>query len=199
MSRSINPYLNTQTLLNPLSESISLIIKESISPISESINLMIEESTASIRACIDKLISDIDIINAEMSTNIQNSVSMITSSALQDLKIITSTTWDNYPTYNCDELYESVDIVSDIIETIDSYDYQYFNDYKSDLELAKKSLLFSESKEINYQQWITTICAILTLVLAFATYLKPSKYEEESLKVLNSINSNLQQLVESQE
>lgn len=86
-----------------------------------------------------------------------------------------------------------LDSFDNFVDTIKIHEVDY--EIKEDIVEIQKSI--SKPSALTWDQWVTLILAILSFLISCATYIdsKDKHYQEEYLKVVDNINSNLEEII----
>ena len=193
--KSSIPVIDTSVYMEPLVNSA----KASLSLLNESINLSFQP-----------LIDYINEINKEIESSINVTISNMISDSFQNLKTITSYSAETIESISKFALVETID---DVCDSLDKFEFNneivsLTNEYKNEIISVKNDLSNSNSKEIDIHQWIATISAIITLILAILPIFdNPDKdlidqqqqiieYQSKQLEKLKSIDESLKKLTQ---
>lgn len=174
--------------------SLSLAFNSYLQPAIEAIENMKLNISEQLSDCI----ATINQQNHELIENMQNlmqeSVNEAFSSLFESLNSNIETFENSFEDLTSMPELNYNDIISSFSEFIDNVDV---NDSSVDDESALLPPEIPASNTINWGQQLSIILAILSFLLSFATYIesKDTHYQDEYLKVLNNINSNLEMLI----
>lgn len=209
----ISEALDSLNSINSIANSFASVYEKTFNPMSESLNYI------KLINSLNSTIPNIKNSNSYMSklelTNLNESFSTISKSAITKLKqinIASSKNINNYLYNLSDKLTMNIANLQEIesIELDDSdfsivhkslnsiYDSLNYIDFDEiDIESCKyevntlnKCLNPSTSDKANFHTWITTICAIIGLLLALLSYLKTTDYSQ-IVNPIKSIDSHI--------
>lgn len=174
--------------------SLSLAFNSSLQPAIEAIENMKLNISEELSNCI----AAINQQNHALVENMQNLMKEYTNEALSSLFESLNSNIETFEN-SFEDLTSMPELnYDDIISSFNEFvDYVDVNDSSVDDEAAFLPPEIPASNTINWGQQLSIILAILSFLLSFATYIesKDTHYQDEYLKVLNNINSNLEVLI----
>lgn len=186
-----------QQQMKSISESLVPIIAtfNSFKPVLDSINEINKQFSLSIRENVsipmNAIVKEFNEVNIKIIKEANNSIYQTISKTLNSINKI----YPNVNEYDNDiessEITESLNIISNLIDEniCVEGDSQTTSQTKNELTSIQTSV---PSDKIDWMQYINLVLAIIGLIYAIMSYHKPSN-DEELLKVLNQINSKMEQ------
>lgn len=181
--------MNTKiTISKAHNEQINTIletIKSCYSPILKVSENFIEDFNSSIQLSLKPIYEQLEntknIITKQISKEYSSAINKVLENFNKSIndKLISFT-------FDCNILDSTINFISSVASDVP--------DLKNEIDFIKNQ----EKNKLNYYDAIILIATVLTLIFTILSYFKTNPYEKEILKSLQDINSNLEQIIESE-
>lgn len=212
-SNNVNPILNAYTKsINSIIKASTPVIDTSVfmSPFIDSFKASINLLNESVNFSVQPLVDHLNDMNNQITSSMNKLMSNIATDSLKNFKTITSYSLETIESINKFSFEETID---DLYVSLDDFEFNdeiipLATECKNEIISVKNDLSISKSKEVDIHQWIATILAIASFIIAVLTYLdksseKLSQQQQQTLEYhsskLESIDESFKKLIESQD
>lgn len=188
--------------MSPIIESLS-ILAESLKKSTANLSVLNNQSQH-FQQSIQPLIDNLNFINQGLASKLNESTSKITKNSLITLNSISQYSFEDIEKIDKNLFVSVVNELSNIDDNND------FESYSNNLSTINPQLNDGSNNQLSIHTWITTICAILGLLISIFSSLNTSseraqienqkqiiEYQAAQLKKLESIDNSLQKLIQT--
>lgn len=181
------PKIDITFMLKPILDSMNELNKQTARYLSESAKISLNSVTAS----FDIILKEFKEVNNILIKELNNSIYYSVSETLQNITKISNLNLEQSYEFDSSVLVDSLDTISELINEDDFLEHPDAEliENKNEIMSIKSSMKSNKATLVDY---IVLICTIVSTIYTVMSYYKPNN-DEEILKVLNQINSKMEQ------